>query len=99
MEEYQMENFNHQAQEEQIMVVEEVNVEETPVKATLKTFEVEIEGESGYFKTDATEFAIEQAINFVKHGEPTVEKLLVAIRMLGHKATPIALNVTKKFTI
>lgn len=79
---------------------EEIAVEETPVKkSTFTTYGITIEGQDAFFKTEANEFAIEQAINFVKHGEPTLEKLLVAIRMLGHKATPIALNVEKHFTI
>lgn len=79
---------------------EEIAVEEAPVKkSTFTTYGITIEGQDAFFKTEANEFAIEQAINFVKHGEPTLEKLLVAIRMLGHKATPIALNVEKHFTI
>lgn len=79
---------------------EEIAVEETPVKkSTFTTYGITIEGQDAFFKTEANEFAIEQAINFIKHGEPTLEKLLVAIRMLGHKATPIALNVEKHFII
>lgn len=73
-------------------------VEETPVKkSTFTTYGITIEGETFYFKSEANEFAIEQALAFVRNGEVTLDKLLVAVRMLGHKATPIALNVEKVF--
>ena len=84
---------------ENINVVEATEVEEVAVKkSAFTTYGITIDEETFYFKSEANEFAIEQALNFVRNGEVTLDKLLVAVRMLGYKATPIALNVEKVFT-
>ena len=58
----------------------------------MKTYEIQIEGKTHYFKTDADLDTIENAITFVKQGEVSLDKVLIAIRMLGHKATPVTVN-------
>lgn len=65
----------------------------------MKTYEILIEGKSYYFKTNAEEVQIQQAIDFVKTTEPTLDKVLIAIRMLGAKATPVTINPENIFEI
>jgi hypothetical protein len=65
----------------------------------MKTYLIEIEGTEHYFKSDASSEEIQQAIEFVKNGEVQLEKVLVAIRMLGRKATPIKLDPVDMFAV
>lgn len=65
----------------------------------MKTYELLIEGTSKYFKTDASVEVIQQAIDFVKNSEVTLDKVLTAIRMLGHKATPLNIEPVDIFEV
>jgi hypothetical protein len=65
----------------------------------MKTYQLVIEGQDKYFKTDAESEQIQGAIDFVKNGEVTLDKILVAIRMLGFKATPITIEPVDIFEV
>lgn len=74
----------------------------------MKTFKIvtlqEVDGElvevEAYIKTEANSDKVQQAIQFVKMGQdPTIDKLLQALRTLGSKATQIKLESEATFEL
>ncbi len=65
----------------------------------MKLYEILIEGQTKFFKSDATSTEIEASIDFIKVGEVSIEKLLQALRTLGHKATEVKLEPVDVFEI
>lgn len=65
----------------------------------MKTYLIDIEGNSVYIKSDANSEVIQSAINFTPKGEKYVERLLQAIRITGHKATEIKLDIEDIFEV
>lgn len=68
----------------------------------MKTYEINIiDGEhtkTHYIKTDAGKMDVQQAIDFVKNGmEKSVEKLLVALRVLGFTAREQKVEAEESF--
>lgn len=58
----------------------------------MKTYQINIEGQEKFFKSEAESAQIQEAIEFVKRGEVSLEKLLQALRLLGFKSTPITID-------
>lgn len=66
----------------------------------MKNYEILHENTSNYIKTDAESTQIATAIQFVQAGvEPSIEKLLVALRTLGFKATQIKVDPVDVFEL
>ena len=65
----------------------------------MKTYEIIIEGQSKYFKSMAESSEIQEAIDFVKKGEVSLDKLLQALRMLGFKSTPLTIEPVDIFEV
>lgn len=65
----------------------------------MKTYEIVIQGQSVYVKTDAEPNTVQQAINFVPKGEKYVERLLQAIRISGAKATELKIEPVEIFEV
>lgn len=55
--------------------------------------------QSVYIKSDAESRDIQHAINFVKLGERYIERLLQALRVLGHKAQEVKINPIDIFEV
>lgn len=66
----------------------------------MKTYAIIINGREEFFKTTASEEKIEQAVMFVKMGDThTLEKLMMALRTLGEKASPINIEPVQIFEL
>lgn len=65
----------------------------------MKTYEIIIEGNSKYFKSEAESQDIQTAIDFIKNGEVQLDKLLQALRMLGFKSTPLTIDPVDIFEV
>jgi hypothetical protein len=65
----------------------------------MKTYEIIIEGNSKYFKSEAESHDIQTAIDFIKNGEVQLDKLLQALRMLGFKATQVKIDPVDIFEV
>lgn len=65
----------------------------------MKLYEINIEGEIKYIKSDATSAQVEEAIEFIKRSEVSIDKLLQALRILGSKATELKIEPVDVFEV
>lgn len=65
----------------------------------MKTYEINVENTSSFIKTDAPKEDIQQAITFVKKGDKYIDRLLQALRILGHKATEVKIEPVDIFIV
>jgi hypothetical protein len=58
----------------------------------MELYEIHFGEEVKYVKTEASVEQVEQAIDFIRRGEQSVDKLLQALRILGHKCHEVKLE-------
>jgi hypothetical protein len=67
----------------------------------VKTYQINNEGQDKYVKTDAGKLDVQRAIDFLANapGEKTIESLLIALRVLGFKATQVKVEAEEVFDL